>query len=221
MYVQMCIKGVNHINLAEAQEVLAGEGLTCNWWRERGKEMKGISPPEIDERLNSANLDLHINSYEKGHPDYPGSVKEETPFISLTAGAVSRNLFLKTNFVHPAHLTALSFASNFGRHPGECYLFYCWVVVGLTPAVEVKHLAEEVRELNTYRRFSAFQTEGEIVAKIEVPARQIHRFERYEVHGSGNLHSDISFVDDISFIDAFKNPRYVDPYSIVNIREVF
>lgn len=94
----------------------------------------------------------------------------------------------------------MSFASDFGRYQGECYLFYCWVVVGLTPAVEVKHLAEEVRELNTYRRFSAFQTEGEIVAKIEVPARQIHRFERYEVRGNGNLRSDISFAD------AFKNP---------------
>jgi hypothetical protein len=109
----------------------------------------------------------------------------------------------------------LLFASDFGRYRGQCYLFYCWVVVGLTPAVEVKHLAEEVRELNTYRRFSAFQTEGEIVAKIEVPARQIHRFERYEILGSRNK------VTDISFVDAFKNPRYVDPYAIVNIRDAF
>jgi len=44
----------------------------------------------------------------------------------------------------------------------------------LTPAVEISHMAEEVRELNIYRRYSAFQTEGEIVAKIEVSARQIH-----------------------------------------------
>ncbi len=204
MYVQMCIKGVNSIDLSMAQDVLNGDGLTCNWWRERGD--RGISPPEIDERLSSANLDLHVNSYDEKHPDYPGSVKNETPFISLTAGAVSRNLFLKTNFVHPAHLTALLFASDFGRYRGECFLFYCWVVVGLTPAVEVKHLAEEVRELNTYRRFSAFQTEGEIVAKIEVPARQIHRFERYRLDRSGG--SNVT----ISFIDYCENPRYVDPY---------
>lgn len=215
MYVQMCIKGVGDISLGDAQDVLDGDGLICSWWRERSVAGQGISPNEIDERLSSANLDLHVNSFDDQHPKYPGSVKEETPFISLTAGAVSRNLFLKTNFVHPAHLTALSFASNFGRRSGDCFLFYCWVVVGLTPAVEVRHLAEEVRELNTYRRFSAFQTEGEIVAKIEVPARQIHRFERYDVKaGSGSSAS-------ITFTGAVQNPRYVDPYSIVNIREAF
>lgn len=68
MYVQMCIKGVNNITLSQAQDVLADDGLTCNWWRERGKAGGGISPLEIDERLSSANLDLHVNSYEEKTP---------------------------------------------------------------------------------------------------------------------------------------------------------
>ena len=81
----------------------------------------------------------------------------------------------------------------------------------LTPAVEISHMAEEVRELNTYRRYSAFQTEGDIVAKIEVSARQIHRYEQYRI-SSGPPAT-------FSLEDVIVNP--LDPYSIVNIREAF
>jgi hypothetical protein len=211
VFVQTCIKGVNGISSTEAKKILEGGGIQCNWWR----RVHGISPDEINERLTSANLDLHVNSYGASHPVLPGQVKEETPFISLTAGSVERSVFLKTNFVHPAHRTALWFASDFGRLRGECFLFYCWVVVALTPAVEIRHLAEEVRELNTYRRYSAFQTEGEIVAKIDVSARQIHRYEQYRISGGpGNTAS-------FSLVDTIINSLYVDPYSIVNIREAF
>lgn len=218
MFVQTCIKGVHDIDLGVANEILDGEGLVCNWWRNQGT----ISAKDIDKRLTSAELDLHVNSYDedhpdydKKHPDYPKKVSEITPFLSLTAGAVERSVFYKTNFVHPAHRTALLFASKFGSLRGECFLFYCWVVVGLRPAAEIRQLSEEVRELNTYRRYSAFQTEGEIAAKIDVPARQIHRFERYQITDSPNGYPDLNFVD------SRINPRYVDPYSIVNIREAF
>ena len=211
MFVQTCIKGINGISSTEAKEILDGGGIQCNWWR----VVHRISPNEINERLTSANLDLHINSYGASHPVLPGKVKEETPFISLTAGCVERSVFLKTNFIHPAHQTALWFASDFGRLRGECFLFYCWVVVALTPAVEIHHLAEEVRELNTYRRYSAFQTEGEIVAKIEVSARQIHRYEQYRIS------SGARGIATFSLEDVTVNPLYVDPYSIVNIREAF
>jgi hypothetical protein len=211
VYVQMCIKGVHGIDVEEAQAVLNGDGLHCNWWR----RVKTITPRGVAERLTPAELDLHVNSYGRQHPARPGQVCDETPFISLAAGAVGRDTFLKTNFVRPAHRTALLFASDFGRLRGDCFLFYCWVVVGLTPAVEVRHLAEEVRELNTYRRYSAFQLEGEVTAKIEVPACQIHRFERYtisDLSGSGIR---------ITFTEATRNPGYVDPYSVVNIRNAF
>ena len=211
MFVQTCIKGINGIDSAEAEAILNGRGIQCNWWR----DVHRISPDEINERLTSANLDLHINSYGEPHPVLPGQVSKETPFISLTAGCVERSVFLKTNFVHPAHRTALWFASDFGKLRGECFLFYCWVVVALTPAVEISHLAEEVRELNTYRRYSAFQTEGEIVAKIEVSARQIHRYEHYRISGGSRE------MPTFSLEDVTVNPLYVDPYSIANIREAF
>jgi hypothetical protein len=211
MFVQTCIKGVHGINLSVANEILDGEGLVCNWWRNKGT----ISAKDIDKRLTSSELDLHVNSYDEQHPDYPEKVNKVTPFISLTAGAVERSVFYKTNFVHPAHRTALLFASDFGKLRGECFLFYCWVVVGLRPSAEIRQLAEEVRELNTYRRYSAFQAEGEIAAKIDVPSRQIHRFERYQITDTANGYPDLRYVD------SKINPRYVDPYSIVNIREAF
>ncbi len=211
MYIQTCIKGVNGISSAHAKAIINGRGLACNWWRNE----RNISPAQVDERLTAAELDLHVNSYGQQHPTRAGTVRKQTPFISLTAGAVERSVFLRTNLVHPAHRTALFFASDFGRLRGDCFLFYCWVMVGLRPSVEVKGLAEEVRELNTYRRYSAFQTEGELAAKIEVPARQIHRYERYHISTgrAGRLRFSIGETE--------INPSYVDPRSVVNLREAF
>ena len=208
MFLQTVIKGVGGINLTDAQETLHGGGLQCNWWR----RVHRISPNEINDRLSASNLDLHVNAYGAQHPELPGSVRDETPFLSLTAGAVERSTFYKTNFLHPAHRTALWFASDFGRLRGECYLFYCWVIVALRPSVEVWSLAEEIRELNSYRRYSQFQTEGEITAKVNVPSRQIHRFERYRVNHSAR---------GLEYVDEELNPDFVDPQSVVNIREAF
>lgn len=210
MYVQTAIKGMRHMDMDRARHAIAGAGLQCNWWRRAGT----IEPTEIDQRLSSANLDLHVNSYDQVDPVTGRPFCDGTPFISLAAGTVSRDAFLKTNFIHPAHQTALRFASDFGRHQGECYLFYCWVIVGLQPAVEVMPLAEEVRELNSYRRYSAFQLEGEIAAKVWIPSRQIHRFERYEVHPS---HRGTT----IRHVDTELNSHFVDPQNVVNIREAF
>lgn len=210
MYVQTCIKGMHGIDDEQAQHVLDGAGLLCGWWR----RVNRITPTQVAERLTSSELDLHVNAFDERHPSRQGVVRDETPFISLAAGSIERNATLKTNFVHPAHRTALLFASDFGRLRGDCYLFYCWVIVGLVPAAPVRHLAEEVRELNTYRRYSAFQLEGEVAAKVEVSACQIHRFERYTI---SNGHSGIR----IKCTGQVENPNYVDPQSVVNIRKAF
>jgi hypothetical protein len=211
VYVQMCIKGVSGITSREADDIISGSGLRCNWWRRQ----ETITPREYTSRLTATELSLHINSYGEQHPERKGKIREETPFISMTAGAVERSTFHRTNFFHPAHRTALLFASNFGEPGDKCFLFYCWVIVGLSPAVEVMQLSEEVRELNTYRRYSAFQTEGEIAAKIEVTAPQIEKYERYRVWRPA------ARVVKFSREEEKLNPLYVDPYSIVNIREAF
>jgi hypothetical protein len=213
MYVQKCIKGVNGITFARATEIMQDEGLTCNWWRERVRTPgAGIGLQEIGERLTHSNLYLHVNAYGAPHPDYAGPVSMETPFISLSAGNVTAPVFSRTHTVWPAHQTALDFASGHGRYVGDCFLFHCWVIVGLRSAVGVRALAEEVRDLKTYSQYSYYQGEGEVAAKIDVPPSQIEKFEYWQARGTG-LHQDLDFIDE------WLNPDYIDPATVVNLRE--
>jgi hypothetical protein len=209
MFVQMCIKGINGIALADAQAILTRRGLACAWWR----TARRITLAEIDERLTYEELDLHVNSFDEKHPTRGGAVKDESPFISLSAGSVERQAFLEQNVVHPAHEIAMDFATNFGRLQGECFLFYCWVFVGLRPSMPVRYLAEEVRELNTHTKYSRFQPEGEIAAKIDVPARQIEKFEHYEYREDrrGRLA--------ITRLGIYDNPNHVWPHEVTNYRD--
>ncbi|HEX5406601.1 MAG TPA: hypothetical protein VFX16_30380 [Pseudonocardiaceae bacterium] len=211
MYLQTCIKGIHGITDDQAEDILKRQGLMCNWWR----RVRRISSAEIAERLTDAELELHVNAYDEHHPHRQGPVHQETPFLSLAAGTVERNTFLKTNLVHPAQRTALNFATDFGRLRGTCYLFHCWVVVGLTRAVPVRHLAEEVRDLNTYRRYSAFQLEGEVTAKIDVPSCQIQLFERYHVTAEKTGGIRIAHAGNVL------NPAYIEPTAVANIRRAF
>ena len=216
MYVQKCIKGVRGIGLAKAEDILLSEGLTCNWIRERDASgVPGVRFSEVSERLTRNNLYLHVNAYDEPHPDYLEPrrlVSQETPYISLSAGNVTAPVFSRTNTVWPAHQTALSFAIGPDGYEGECFLFYCWVIVALRPAVGVRALAEEVRDLKIYSQYTYYQGEGEIAAKIEVPASQIEKYEHWEVSGTGlNL--------DLKFIRERPNPSYIDPATVVNLRE--
>ncbi|HZR50239.1 MAG TPA: hypothetical protein VFB06_12035 [Streptosporangiaceae bacterium] len=208
MFVQMCLKGIRGITLADAKAILGGRGLACGWWR----NARHITSAEIDERLTEAELDLHVNAFESQHPTRPGRVMEETPFISLTAGSVERHKFLAKNEIHPAHEIAMNFGTDFGRY-GECFVFYCWVLVGMRPSAAVRHLAEEVRELNTYPPYSRFQLEGEIAAKIAVPARQIKKFEHYE-YRKGRLGKP-----QFTCMGTYDNPDYVEPHGVTNYRD--
>lgn len=209
MFVQMCIKGLSGITRDQAWTIATKQGLACAWWRTAQK----ISPGEISERLTPEELDLHVNSFDEQHPTRKGLVRDESPFISLTAGSVERHAFLSQNEVHPAHEVAMDFATNFGQLRGECFLFYCWVLVGLRPNLGVRHLAEEVRELHTFTAYSRFQPEGEIAAKIEVPACQIEKFEHYDYS------EDDRGKVRIRPLGTHANPNYIAPNKVTNLRE--
>src|SRR5262249_3697005 len=149
-----------------------------------------ISPSDRRAKLTSANLDLHINSY--------ATIERDTPFISLAAGCVERDVFYRTNRIYPAERVALEFATEFGQRVG--YLYYLWVIAGLKPAVEVEQVAEEVRNLNAYQSWSAYQLEGELAAKIYIPSVQIHRVEKWEPTTGGSvarvwLHLNTEFAE--------------------------
>lgn len=182
-----------------------GHGIQCNWWR----NVHQISPPEIRDKVTYANLLRHVNKYSSADPVTGRPFFEGTPFISLTSGCVERNTALRTNRIVPARRTALEFATRSGTGPG--YLFYCWVFVSLNPAVEVLGVAEEVRELNTYRSYSLYQTEGEITAKIHIPSNQIEKCEKYDPTKSRDL------------IPAWThwNNEFEDPSTVSNVRELF
>jgi hypothetical protein len=208
MFVQWCIKGVSGIDDSGARRIIDDrQGLQCRWWR----NVHLIQPDQIAGKLTSANLDLHVNHYSATDPATGVPFCDGTPFISMAAGSVERSTFLQTNIAHPARMVALDFATAGGTIDG--YLYICYVIVGLRPAVGVEGVAEEVRELNTYRRYSPFQTEGEITAKIHVPANQIQRCEAYSVARRGVVRAVPDWVH--------VNPLFEDPVSISNIRELF
>lgn len=207
MYIQWCIKGIaaedgGGVDEATINSMLnSGEGILCNLWR--NKPDSQISENEIQNVLTDDNLDRHVHDYD--------NFKDDTPFISLAAGAVERDTFLQTNEVHPAIDTALGFATSHNSHSG--YLFYCWVIVGVKKAPEIRALAEEIRDLNMYHRWSAWQLEGELSAKINIPANQIHRVEKWNPHPSGSPIQDKSRT--------ILNHKFISPKRISNIREFF
>jgi hypothetical protein len=209
VFVQDCIKGMHGITLNEARAIMTMRGLTCAWWRDVGH----ISPVEIDQRLTDWELDLHLHWFDEKHPTRGGLVKRQTPFISLTAGQVERDKYEAENATYPAHMVALDFATDFGKLVGDCFLFYCWVMVGMRPNVPIRHLAEEVRELNTYTRYSPYHWEGEIVAKIDVPVCQIEKFEHYEYS------EDRYGLAEPRLIGIHHNTKnYIDPHEVTNYR---
>ncbi|MDO8410662.1 MAG: hypothetical protein Q7S93_11455 [Phenylobacterium sp.] len=199
MYIQWCVKGIASgpgFDWAHAQLMLsAEEGIISNWWHHHGT----IAPTGVASVLNLANLYRHLNDY--------GAYGPVSPFISLAAGSVERDAYLHTNTIHSAIDTALWFATGFGTRPGA--LFYCWVPVGLNPAVEVSSVGESVRDLHVYRDYLPFQPEGEVTAKINIPANQIQRVEWWG-----------SFTDTAP-ADIYVNPLFVEPTPLTTLRDLF
>ncbi len=206
MYIQRCVKGIagpkpdgtdSGMTRSEAFDLVATElGILSNWLRRK----RYASPPEIARVLNDHNLDRHLHDYDVYGPD--------TPFISLACGAVERNVALSHNFVHAAIDTALMFATHDWTRPGA--LFFCWVPTSMNPVTPVQSVAEPVRDINVYQRWSPFQLEGEITAKVNIPANQIERVEWWD----GSLDTDRPQ-------DVRINPAFVDPTQLSNIRALF
>lgn len=165
MFVQECIKGITGIDRSTAQEMTEGGlGIRCNKWRNNGSRP---DPAATRSLLTYNNLDRHLHDYD--------GFGDDTPFISLSAGTIDRQSALMTNVVHSAEETAALFATNFGIDDG--YLFRCWVIISLNPAVSIEQVSEEIREVHTYTRFSPYLLEGEVTAKIHIPANQIESFQ--------------------------------------------
>lgn len=171
MMIQEVIKGIPNLTDQDVQNIFQ-TGIICNWWRNQpnGLLPQGLIPGKLTDR----NLDWHQNSYDQPDPLEGGKdFSINTPFISATAGTVSRDLAAKTNTLTPAWRIALYFATD--RWTRDGWLFYCRLFVIGKRAPALRSFSEELRELNIYNGFSLFQPEGEITAKIEIPAPQIER----------------------------------------------
>jgi hypothetical protein len=161
-------------------------------------------------KLTDSAIDMHVNHFDANDPVSGLPISDETPFISLSAGTVERDSVAKTNNVHRARRTALWFGTQFGRR-STAYLYTCWLLLAPRPAVGVEGVAEEVRDLNAYRRYSPYQTEGEIVAKVIVPDNHILACEKWEYdRGALVVHQ----------IWEYPNPRFSSPALLSNVREL-
>jgi hypothetical protein len=179
MHVQWCVRGMAQPDPAWLRDLFSSGGLICGWW---WNSPSGALPAAgIAERLDDMQLYLHQNWFDLPDPRFGGLVRQNTPFVSLSAGAVSREIRYRANVLHRAQLIASEFATQYGQVRGV--LIYCWVVASPLPAVPIEAVAEELRDLNSNRPYSAFQLEGEVAAKIRVPPRQLYAYQWVERRG--------------------------------------
>jgi hypothetical protein len=174
MFFQKVLKGISGLTREDADASLRA-GIVCNWWR----RVHGITPVEIVQKLTERNLDWHLNHYEDpdplmGHAPFC----ENTPYISVAAGAVERSEFWQRNITFDPFITALRFATRDFSTTG--HVFYAYVFTLGRQSIELCEFAEEVRELNIYKNFLPFHPEGEITAKIEIRSPQIKMWEEYD-----------------------------------------
>ena len=204
MYLQHCVKGIpgsksdqSGLTKQQATEVMSKNiGITSNWWLKRQR----ISPRDIASVLTEVNLNRHLHDYER--------FREETPFISLACGSVERDDIVEYNWIYSAVDTALMFATENWTRPGA--LFYLWVATSHRPSVAVQTVAEPVRDLNIYRRWSPHQPEGEVTAKVHIPANQIEKLEWWVPTNDGG-----------ELEDTIINRNYVEPEWLSDVRELF
>ena len=204
MYVQRCVKGIvgdnGHDGIREddAKAVVRdARGIWSNWLLNHRKHVSGGAVRGV---LTVGNLEQHLHCY--------ASYGANSPFISLACGAVERHTWFQRNIAYSAVDTALMFATENGTRPGA--LFYLWVLVSHSQVVPLASVAEPVRDLNIYRRWSPYQVEGEVTAKIHIAANQIERVEWWDL-GRRATRPRWTQV----------NVDYVKPEDVSNIREFF
>jgi hypothetical protein len=195
MFFQMILKGIPGDNDAKAQQCLQRTGLRCTWWEHAGS----ITPDQIQDKLTERNLEWHLNHFDDPDPHEGGQVfRLHTPFISTTAGAIERDSRRPRNWRKPSFLTALQFATR--NYTTSGFVFYGYVYTLGRKSIPLVPFAEEVRELHIYTDYLKYHPEGEVVAKIWIPAVNLQRYEKY---------------DPASALEALRNGQKPDPVDTV------
>lgn len=211
MIIQQAIKGIPGLSEQTVRDLFQ-TGIPCNWWLNQPNRY--LPQSQIPIKLTDRNLDWHQNSYDKPDPLEGGrKFSLNTPFVSATAGTVTRDLANKTNTLTPAWRIALYFATD--RWTRDGWLFYCHLFVIGKRAPALRPFAEELRELNIYHGFSLFQPEGEITAKIEIPAPQIERADFWPLYDAQKALGQQLLP---SAVKSLANPNFVRPDDLSNVR---
>lgn len=207
MIVQWAMKGMSLDNDDQALEILWPRGLVSNW----GRAVGGVPIDEISKRLTPTSIRTHVDGFSTIDPLTNKKFYEETPYISLSSGTVERDAVAQANHIYTARRTALQFGSRFGASD-TAYVFVCWVLVAPRKAAEIYGVAEEVRNLAVYSSYSEFADQGEIAAKIHIPANQIARCQKWTRAGDGEPF-ELEWA-------AENGNRFIAPQRLSNVREL-
>lgn len=210
MQIQWCLKGIAErspgptggpkFGDAEAMALLS-TGILSSAVHQDASNTLIPAISDAHHKLSDVALDDHVNNFP--------SVGHKTPYISLSAGVVLPAPVGGVS-VLPAWQTAAAFATRYGKSIG--YIFRCWTVVSPKGAPEIAGVSDAVRDLNIFRKFWIFQDEGEIAAKLIVPARQIEC-----VHKIDRFLKPARFVGDRR--TRVGNPDFVRPDRLSNLLE--
>ena len=211
MLIQWFLKGLPGVSDDAVSGIMEGEGLQSAWWRDKGE----FTPNESCEVLTHRNLVRHVSHFDESDPQNGGRpTSQHTPFLSLSGGTVREVDGGKYYRRTPAIYTALRFATEQFRNPG-------WVVRGYVfllgrPAVAQAAFAEEVRDLHQQSDWhNPFLPEGELAAKIQVPATSLQWARRYDPAKLVNSHPDEPLEYDAEVVGSY----FVEPGLVVNLRE--
>ncbi len=214
MIIQRVIRGVAGIDQAQAQQTL-NDGILSNLCRYKGP----LAYSTIAEVLVDRNVEWHQDHFLDPDPLYTKPQNEpfvlHTPFISTTAGTVERRK--GQNVTWTAFDIALRFATDGLRQSG--YLFYCDLFVIGRPAVPIPAFSEELRELNVNPRYTVNQIEGEILAKLLIPAAQIERADYFDVNDVNDALAN-GRVPTPNPALSLSNSLYFPPSRYSNVRDV-
>lgn len=198
MHIQWCLKGIREsADFGDAQaRALLSTGLKSNWLRNNSTIAFDPGMTAAQDALEPTALFNHVHDYE--------TFGANTPYISLAAG-IRRSDGGHGLQEFRAWETALGFATN--GPTGAGYVYRVWTIVAPKPSPRLMGISDELRDLNQFWDYAYYNYEGEIAAKLLIPARQIHWVAK------------VSFPATQLWIDV--NSEVVAPESITNLKLEF
>ena len=202
MIIQQILKGIGNIDELDADRILTQTGIESNWIRNSSVDLSDWSG-----RLTDEELEWHLNRFDDHYPATGGRYSQLTPFISTTAGVYERDPDTADIVPFDPIEVAISFATNEFSRDG--FVFHGYVFILERPSIPLVGFAEEVRSLTSFPWYMPYHHEGEITAKIHIPACQLEKYERYDVTPDGGCSLVGSSPD---------NPSYRSPWEFCNVR---